>query len=503
MRNLGSEYEARMLSELSQPRVRVTVTGWGGSPDPYDLSPYVLGASVERSVRGGMGRASLEIDDSDGRFDVIGGADREVLALNNGTIAVEFGEQLLADALATPSGEAYWQMWVGGVVDRAPRQDAVDRSITVSLGPRGNDLEGRNITSRQYGGEGVTPATWQANDIVKDLFEAFAGFTDPDDFDLAALDFEIEGLQFEGQSLWETAGQCLLPRGYRLWVGYDGRLKSGLLLPTSWTPTLTIAAIAVEQPDIADAPPEATRIFVGGGPGASSAVIHEEQKWAASRFAYDYPAGNFIVGGGDCYKYTNAEPLPLFYYQWMYYMAGPKGQKFRRSEIRNVQQALCVGGLCATGGFLTEPYIVSEWWNPDEERMECKVYWNLGDNPDLWIDFSFEVWGHPYEFSRPEINVQAWDDDLIVAWGERPRQLNAPAATTYPLAQDVATRELVFAQKSVRRATINIKGLDLRVEPGDVATIVRESGDFDLWVQQVAHGIGADGGKTMLQGYAL
>lgn len=491
MRSLGAEYDARMLTASSQPRLRVTVTDWGGSPDPYDLTPYVAGASVQRALRAGMGDANVEVDDGDGRFDVVAGADRDVLKPNNGTVTIEFGELL-------PSGETFWTVWTGGIVTRTPRQDATARGFSLAVGPRGNDLEGMNVTTRQYGGEGVTPPTWQANDIVKDLFVGFGAFVDPDDFDLTALDFPISGLQFEGESLWEAAAQCILPPGYRLWFAYDGRLRSGLLIPASWVPVGTVAAIAIAQAEPTDGPPEACRIFVRGGPGAKTAVIHEEQKWAASRYAWDHPSDNKVLGGGDCIGYW----LPS-YYSARYLMAGPKGQLFRHSEIRNVVLGFCTGGLCPTGGFLTAPHVEEEWWNADEERYECYVHWDCGAYDNLWIDFSFEVWGHPYEWTRPEMGAQAWDDNLIAAWGERQRQIDASAATTYPLAHDVAARELIFAQKSLRQTDVSIKGLDLRIEAGDIWTIQRASGDFDLWVQQLSHAVASDGGQTQLRGYLV
>jgi len=73
-----------MQKEVSAPLLQVKVADWGGTPDPYDLTPYVVGASVERSLRGGMGGAFIEVDDSEGAFDPTGGALRDVIKPNNG-----------------------------------------------------------------------------------------------------------------------------------------------------------------------------------------------------------------------------------------------------------------------------------------------------------------------------------------------------------------------------------------------------------------------------------
>jgi hypothetical protein len=477
-----------MQTAGSHPLLRVTIADWGGTPDPFDLTPYLQGASVERSLREGMGRATLEVVDDTGQFDLVAGAKAALLAPNNGTVTIEMGE-MLAD------GAHYWTVWTGGIVERSPREDATSRTISVEIGPRGNDLGRIDVTSAQYGGEGVTPPSWQANAIVKDLFVSFAGFVDPNDFNLTPLDFVIAGLQFEGQGLWEAAGQCLLPKGYTLRFGYDGRLESALLIPTSWTPVLDIGAIAIDTIEPRESPPEATRIMVAGGPGPSTATIGDDQKWATSRYAYDHPSGNRVLGGGDCVDYD----LPTAY-SARYRMAGPQGQKFRRSEVRNIRFSKCAGGLCPSGGFATAPYVDIEYWNADEERMECIVFWDTGDYDDLWIDFSFEVWGHPYQFVRPAMDVQVWDDNLISAWGDHQLRVDAPAAMTYELAEDVGSRELIFAQKSVRSLTATLKGLDLRVEAGDVVAIERPEGECDLWVHRVSHSVGEDGGQTMIEG---
>ena len=498
MRALGAPYTAAMLEPTRRPVWRVQVTGWGGVPDPFDLTPWVTGIAIRRSLREIVPECDITLNNGDGEFDPLAGVYAAVIAPGDPVFTVEMGEVLAG----VPT---YWTVYTGRVVSHSSPYDTTGSETSLRLGPRSRDLTSVQTTSGLYGADGMAPATWQANDIVEDLFTRHGGLA-PADFNLSALAFPIGDVQFDNANLLEAAAQCLQPKGYRLWFDYDGRLTSGLLIPAAFASVLTIPAGAVERvPEITLQPPVANRIMVAGGPAETlRPEVGEGQEWAKSSYGWDHPGDHNQLGGGDCEEYKLECPEgALNYYGARYRMVGPQGQHFRRSFITNIT----FQSLNIWPAFNVTPDIDYEWWNDVEERQECFVMWESFRGPGedgMIIAFTFEVWGYPYQWVRPSIDVQTWDDDLIVAYGERKRTVQAPLAHDYDLAERVANDELILAQKSVLPGSATLRGCDLRIEPNDVVTITRPTGGaFDLWVHSLRLGCGPAGVETMLEGYCL
>lgn len=314
MRDLGAdaaEYAALQQGKLATTVWRVYSAGHGivGEDDPFDLSDYVLSASVERTGRGELNSGTLVLDNSDGAFDKETGALYDLIAPNNAEIQVDMGTRLAA-------GPTYWRMLTGGVLKASMPYDVMGSQVTVSLGDRGRNLADITVTSELF-------ETEQSNDLLTALFTNFAGFA-PGDFNLPALVHEIRIAQWETEPLITAANEILQPSGKCIRFDYDGRLSHHDLTPAGWASVLTVPKIAVADLSPQVMGPSATRIMVAGGPDYSRPMIGAPEKFGISTYAYHFKAGNKILGVGDVFSF-----YPDAGYHMNYWFAGPKGRPFR------------------------------------------------------------------------------------------------------------------------------------------------------------------------------
>jgi len=498
MRDLDAAYTAALATTSYQSIYQVRVSDWGGAPDPLDITDRVIGWSLTRSLRGAVDKATLVVDNADGAFDP-GGAWEEVLAPNTATIEIKAGEVV--------NGTSYlYAVLTGGVLSCGGMEQVPDGPLRVQVGNRGRDLAGIKMTSALYG----DPAPAQADHVVKELFKRFAGFADAD-FDLSPLAFFLDHIQFENESLLAAANACVQPLAKRVYFGYDGRLKHGDLLPATWDPVLALPSAAIPSLGYPRrGAPDATRIFVSGGPsGEERPILGDPEPWATIEYAF-YSKG--LEGDGEPYRLFRGDYSRHWFsypgYLAYIYAAGPTKQLYRVGytglDTENIRWAVECGEI-------QDIHIVGDsgGWNAGAERMECVVYVQIRAGTemcglpagDVRVDFAVDVMGHPHSSAHPTIDVQAWDDSLIAAYGEKGRTVQAPCACRYEDAEAVAAMELAFVQKSVSKPRVELPRADLRIEPGDVVTVNRARGDaFDLWVHEVTLAYDRQNGLCSLTG---
>ena len=501
MRNLGAEYDRLMEAKIAPSLWRVYAAhhGISGKPDPFDLTPYVTGVAVSRPGRGKPNSGTMTLDNGDGDFDAVAGSLAPIVAPNNAEIQVEMGTRLAA-------GETFWRVMSGGVIESGTPYNAAGSKVTVTLGDRGRNLAKANITSDLFEGA-------QANDIIKALFIAGAGFTDPADFNLPALDHPIRTAQFETEPIMSAGGACLQPVGRVLKFDYDGRLSHELVTPAGFTPMLTVRKIAVESLRVRTSPPRGTRVMVSGGDDRNRPTVGEAELIGESRYAWDHPGGNNVLGVGDCYEYTLYD-LPFlnpWYYAAHYWFHGQKGRHYREEQCylsdfvvtsaHTWDQAFVDAGVGPT--WPTAPYVVGSVYNNELDVMVIHCWWDTADKDWLWIDFSFAVYGYPVVWFPPKIDVQVWDDSLISSFGDIPHTVQAPLTLTYTEGEQVAGDEMSFLKGGQVSIHATLRELDLRIEPGDVITIENElGGSVICWVQSVKHGAGSNA-QTVIDGIGV
>ena len=493
MRDLGAEYDALMEGKIAPSLWRVYAAhhGISGQPDPFDLTPYVTGVAVSRPGRGKPNSGTIVLDNGEGDFDAGSGGLAGIVARNNAEIRVEMGTRLAA-------GEQYWRVMTGGVIESGTPYNAAGSKVTVTLGDRGRNLARANITSDLFEGT-------QANNIIKALFQHGAGFTDPADFNLPALDHPIRTAQFETEPLMTAAGACVQPVGRVLKFDYDGRLSHELVTPAGYTPMLTVRKIAVESLDVKAGPPSGTRVMVAGGPDRNRPTVGQAEIIGESRYAWDHPGGNNVLGPGDCYEYelTNLPRAAEWYYAAHYWFHGPKGRHYREAQcyLDDFFFSASTMGIAFGGG--TEPYVVDSVYNEELDVMVIHCWWDTAEKDWLWVDFSFAVYGYPVVWFAPKIDVQVWDDSLISSFGDIPHTVQAPLVGTYSEAELVGANDLAFLKGGQVSIRATLRELDLRIEPNDVITIENELGDDVIcWVQSVKHGAGSNA-QTVINGIGV
>lgn len=504
MRDLGVEYDRLMEAKVAPSLWRVYAAHHkvSGKPDPFDLTPYVTGVAVSRPGRGKPNSGTMTLDNGDGDFDSVAGSLAQIVAPNNAEIWVEMGTRLAA-------GETFWRVLTGGVIESSTPYNTAGSKVSVTLGDRGRNLAKANITSDLFEGA-------QANDIITALFTTAAGF-EAADFNLPALAHPIRTAQFETEPLMTAAGACVQPVGRVLKFDYDGRLSHELITPAGFTPMLTVRKIAVESLDVKNSPPKGTRVMIAGGQDLNRPTVGAAEIIGESRYAWDHPGDNFVLGPGDCYEY-NLSDLPILNpadYACHYFFHGPKGRRYREAQcymgdfvVSTADPAMGTWDQAFVdlgAGFTvpTAPYVVDSFYWDEMDCMRVHCWWDTADKDALWIDFSFAVYGYPVVWFPPKIDVQAWDDSLISSFGDIPHTVQAPLALTYAEGEQVADDELKYIQGGQTAIKATLRELDLRIESGDVITIENElGGSVICWVQGVKHGAGRNA-QTVVNGIGV
>jgi len=504
MRNLApvaAQYATLMGHPVARPCWRVRLANHGGGfADPLDVTSSVASVEIRRPLREGN-RATIVLRNRNGQFDPLSGTYAAAVRAQNAQVQVDFGETIAGTAY-------YWRVFTGGIYSCTPTYEVPASEVTLECLDRGRDLWQYIITSPMYEPTGVTPTYWTAHQIIRDLFERFAGLSWPGDFNLDPVgDWTVLGaVQFQQEPLTPAAAKCLQPSGYRLFFDYDGDVSSALLIPAGapggWATAGTILDNNIDLPldGPIDQEPVATRVRVTGGDcDHDLIVIGDHALVGTSRFAVNLPAGEEHCGGGDCYY-----RVPVSAAHWHLWLQGPVGEVYRGlcSEVTNLRF-----GMGSLANFVIAPRVIHV--DPASDQMHLGmgrhvVEVEMEAKPGTWIDCEFDVEGHKFETYRPRIYCQDWDDTLITRWGELRGNVDCPTALNWVHANTIAHQEMTIAALSGKVAIVNLKRLDLRVEPGDVWTIENpQAASFKVWVRAVHHAMVPNRGKTKLEGYVI
>jgi len=508
MRVLGAAYTTAMGVRQGNPCFRVRLANHGGVfADPLDVTDHVISCEVSRPLRDGNS-ATIILHSESGQFAPLSGIYELATKANNAQVQIDLGEVI-------GGVQYFWRVFTGGINACEPGWGIPVAQVTLECLDGGQNWWQQEITSYFYeAGLGSTPLYYTAHEIIKDLFEAYAGLDPFTDFTLDPLsDWPVLGdVQFEQEPLAIAAAKLLQPKGYRLFFDYDGLVSSALLLPAGLPATWAVAGtIAEEDIAILDGPkhvePLATRVRVTGGTSQEAMVnVADHSVLGTTRYAYDHPGGNKIYGGSDCYYLVEVNA-----YRIQMWIQGDVKALWREhcshlAELRFSKSSLADFAIAPVGvvPFVNEVLADSDEYHGGMDRHVACVELDTGDKPWLWIDLEMDVWGHPYQIISPQVYAQDWDNALIASWGEKGASVEAPIAQDWNDAWRVADLEMTIASLSEFPSTVTLKRFDLRIEVGDVWLVENSRGaNFKLWVKQINYGASPKGGITKLTGYRV
>ncbi len=513
MRALGAAYTTALNQPVARSCWRILLANHGGAfADPLDITDHVSQLEITRPLRDGNS-ATILLHSETAQYDPINGVYAVAVHTVNAEVRIELGEVL--DGVPT-----YWRVLTGQIVSNRPLYGTPVQTVELEVIDRAVNPWQRQYTSPNYPYVwAATPVGWTAHEIIRDLFERFAGFTWPGDFNLdPASDWLLpHNAQFLQMSLCASASAAIQPKGYRLYFDYYGRVASALLVPTgapgTWAVALTIPEENIGSPGIdgpIDREPMSTRIqVIGGTADYDMAAISSEDIWATVRVSAELAAGprgaSLMVLDGDVREYVWTPNPPAGPATLQVWVEGSKGRDYRVGASEVIEARFAFGDATM---FAVAPALVA---GTEEYRVLIERQWaridmqfNLYGLPYPNLDFEFDVGGHHAELLRPQVYTQAWNDALIAIWGESARSVGAPCVFNWLDGELVASQEQTIGSLSRTEARVPLGRLDLRPEPGDVLTIENPRiANLQLWVVRVSHACSHLQSKTRLEGYVI
>lgn len=415
----------------------------------------------------------------------------------------------------------------------------------------GNQLWWRRpVTSEAY-------TAHEIDAIIEHLFTDWGGLA-PGDFDLPGISRVLASLQVKQRTLMDVAFDLYEP----LWrVPYwdPATLKLSTL-----DVSIPGAADAVIEPmirgdlNVGWAAPEATRVALSAGV-LSGITRVEIGGWTTPvNFIIDYREEGVVwargskgdpvmmVGGGyECYwaladgtdRQGPGVAWPgALYFLWVNLVQeygfywGPEGVRFLTNDpmistdavsivaMTGALSAFCIARLMQEGysGTAHKQYgwvslvVDADGALPAHPPTGHTAYAYWQDLVGAEGALDFEVWGRQAaDDSAEQLTAQDWDAALMAQFGDRVRSVqNATLALLvdpYTGVEVEVQRQKSLAGYSRYPASVNLKGLDLRLQPGDVLQTPhpRDACDVLLWVRSVGHGWSDGRASTDVSGYIV